>query len=208
MKKIILLLLVLLITISGFAQTRADIFGNAPITWLGLDFTHLKFIGEATQFKDAGAITASDLKTKYFPGWNNLFITEQKKYDVASAVHRDNVSYAIDVTQKANDNAGQDFFTAKQDDYQLLTEDMISSLVAQYNFNGKTGIGLMFFVEGMSKDKVEASMWVTFVDMGAGKVLLTKRMTGTAGGFGLRNYWAKSIYNVLGDMGSEFKKWK
>ncbi len=209
MKKILLLILLANIgtTLNGHAQTKADIFSSAPITWLGLDFTHLKFIGSAAQFKDAGVITNSDMRSKYFPGWNNLFIAEQKKYDVAGAVHRDNVSYATDITQGANDKSTAEYFTDKADDYQLLTTDMISTLVAGYDFKGKTGIGLLFFVDGMSKDKVEASMWVTFVDMAGKKVLLTNRMTGSAGGFGFRNYWAKSFYNVLGDVEHDFKKW-
>ena len=207
MKKTIIILLAVFITTCSNAQTKADIFGSAPITWLGLDFTHLKFIGGAAQFKDAGTITNSDMRTKYFPAWNNLFVAEQKKYDVAGAVHRDNVSYATEITQNANDKSTADYFTEKSEDYQLLTSDMISTLVANYDFKGKTGIGLLFFVEGLSKDKVEASMWVTFVDMGSKKVLLTNQMTGGSGGFGFRNYWAKSFYSVLQDMEHDFKKW-
>ncbi len=206
-KTLLFVLLAIGFSLNGNGQTKADIFGDAPITWLGLDFTHLKFIGNAAQFKDAGTITNGDMRSKYFPAWNNLFIAEQKKYDVAGAVHRDKVSYASDITQNANDKSTAEYFTEKADDYQLLNADMISTLVAGYDFKGKTGIGLLFFVEGMSKDKVEASMWVTFVDMGSKKVLLTNQMTGGSGGFGFRNYWAKSFYNVLGDMEHDFKKW-
>ena len=208
MKKLLLLLLTARISFGGYGQTKSDIFGTAPITWLGLDFTHLKFIGSAAQFKDAGTITNADMRTKYFTAWNNLFVAEQKKYNVADAVHRDNVSFATEVTQNANDRSTAEYFTEKADDYQRLNEDEISKMVAHYDFKGKTGIGLLFFVEGMSKEKVEASMWVTFVDMGNKKVLLTNRMTGSSGGFGFRNYWAKSFYNVLQDMDSELKKWK
>ncbi len=206
-KTLLLFLLVINASFNGFCQAKSDIFGSAPITWLGLDFTHLKFIGSAAQFKDAGTITNNDMRSKYFPAWNNLFVAEQKKYNVADAVHRDNVTYATDVTQAANDKSTAEYFTEKTDAYQLLTADMISTIVAGYDFKGKTGIGLLFFVEGMSKDKVEASMWVTFVDMGSKKVLLTNQMTGGAGGFGFRNYWAKSFYNVLGDIEHDFKKW-
>ena len=207
MKKHILFLLAATFTMSGFAQTKSDIFGSVPITWLGLDFTHLKFIGGAAQFKDAGTITNGDMRIKYFPAWNNLFIAEQKKYDVAGAVHRDNVVYATEVTRDVNDKSTADYFTDKPEDYQILNPETIATLVAGYDFKGKTGIGLVLFVEGMSKDKVEASMWVTFVDMGSKKVLLTNRMTGGAGGFGFRNYWAKAFYNVLGDIEHDFKKW-
>jgi len=208
MKQFLVLLLAATMSVTGYSQAKSDIFGTAPITWLGLDFTHLKFIGSAAQFKDAGTITNSDMRSKYFTAWNNLFVAEQKKYNVADAVHRDNVTFAIEVTQSANDKNTSDYFTEKADDYQRLNEDEISKAVAGYDFKGKTGIGLLFFVEGMSKDKTEASMWVTFVDMGAKKVLLTNRMTGGSGGFGFRNYWAKSFFNVLQDVEHDFKKWK
>ena len=208
MKRTIVIFLAVIMTTCGYAQTRESIFGKAPITWLGLDFTHLKFIGSAAQFKDAGTITNGDMRSKYFTAWNNLFITEQKKYNVADAVHRDNVNYAIDVTQSANDKSTAEYFTEKADDYRLLTEDVVRQLVAGYDFKEKTGIGLLFFVEGMSKDKTEASMWVTFVDMGTKKMLIANRMSGNAGGFGFRNYWAKSFYNVLQDVEHDFKSWE
>ncbi len=79
----------------------------------------------------------------------------------------------------------------------MLTEKTIYSLVSNYDFNHKTGIGLLFFVEGMNKDKGEASMWVTFVNMKNRTVLRTKRIVGAAGGAGFDDYWAKSFYNVM-----------
>ena len=146
------------------------------------------------------------MRSKYFPGWNNLFISEQKKYNVADAVDRDQVTYALDVTENANTRSNGDYFTENAGAYQLLNADKISSLVSKYDFKGKKGLGMLFFVEGMSKDKQEASMWVTFVNMDSKTVLLTKQVTATAGGFGFRNYWAKSFYNALKDM--DLKKMK
>jgi hypothetical protein len=98
MKKITLLLAALFVSVSLFAQSKSDIFdGDKEITWLGLDFSQLKFIGDAAQWKDAGEITNSQMRDKYFPGWNTLFINEKDRYKVADAVRRTEVSYAIDV---------------------------------------------------------------------------------------------------------------
>jgi len=206
MKKLFLLIVIAFIAYNGNAQTRADIFGSTPITWLGMDFTHVKFIGNANQFKDAGTVTSRDMRAKYFPAWNDLFIAEQKKFDVAGAVNRDNVSYATEVTENANNKDKGEYFTDNLSDYQLLDADKIGKLVSKYDFKGKDGLGMLFFVEGMNKDKAEASMWVTFVNMGSKTVLLTNQVTGDAGGFGFRNYWAKSFYNVLNDI--NLKKWR
>jgi len=184
-----------------FAQTKDDILsGNADITFLGLDFSQTKFIGDATQYKDAGVITNDDFRDKYAVGWNQLFINEQKKYDVAKAIdYKKDIPYDLDITEKANNGLKKDFFSNDLNDYNKLTADKIDAIVKRYNFQGKKGIGMIIFVEGMSKGKVEAGAWVTFVDMGSRKVLLTAYKTGEAGGFGFKNYWAKAFLNILKD---------
>lgn len=189
------------------AQTKEDITGGtAEITWLGMDFTQAKFIGAATQFKDAGEITNGEFRDKFIPGWNQLFINEEKKYDVAKVVHRTAIKHAMEVTEKANNAIKGDFFTNNPDDYMHLDAEKVEGLVKKYNFQGKTGIGLIFFIEGMSKGKDQASAWVAYVDMKGKKVLMSQHITGKAGGFGFKNYWAKAFYNILKD--SDYKDWK
>jgi len=209
-KKLLTLFAACLISLSLRAETKADIFNDQiAITWLGLDFSQLTFVGTATQYHDAGTITSNDLRNKYFPGWNDLFLTEKDKYNVAGAVHRTEVSYATEITAKANAKIPEhDFFSTNENDFQKLNEQKIGDLVKKYDFQGKTGIGLIFFVDGMSKSESKASVWVTFVDMKTKKVLLTQHETGKNGGFGFRNYWAKSFYNVLINVKSDFKSWE
>lgn len=183
---------------AGTAFAQKDVIkSDEPITWLGLDFTLCRFIGDAHQFKDAGEITPADMREKYFPAWNQLFINEQKKYDVAKYVHRSSVDYAIEVTAKANDRAGKNIFSNNPSDFSRLAQTDIEKAVKGYDFKGRKGVGLLFFVEGMSKGQESASAWITFVDMGRKQVLQTARVTGKAGGFGFRNYWAKSFLNIL-----------
>jgi hypothetical protein len=199
----------LLVSESVFPQaTKTDIFGSGQITWLGLDFTQAKFIGSAFQFKDAGEITNEEFRDKYAPAWNQLFINEAKKYNVAEAVNRVEVKYATDVTDKANSSIKDAVFTNNPDDYNKLSEDKISHLVKSYDFKGNKGIGLLFFVDGLSKVKEEANVWVTFVNLDNKTVLLTKNVKGKAGGFGFRNYWAGALNRILKDVKSDFKKWQ
>jgi len=198
MKSLLCLALLLLTALAAPAQKDNDIVrSDKPITWLGLDFTMTRFIGTATQFKDAGEITDDAVRDKYVPGWNELFINEPKKFDVAKYVHRETVVFALDVTARANNKVGGSFFSSDPSDYNRLKEDDIAKAVKKYDFMGKQGVGLLFFVEGMSKGKEEASAWITFVDMGTKTVLQTWRETGKAGGFGFRNFWAKAFLNIL-----------
>ncbi len=210
MKKLILSFIAMTFCVATWAQTKADIFDpGKEITWLGIDFTQLKFIGDAAQWKDAGEITNGAMRDKYFPGWNELFVKEQKKFDVAKATNRGDVKYALTVTEKANNSIkNPNFFTDDANAYSHLTEQDINNLVKKYNFEGNSGLGMMIFVEAMSKGREEAAMWVTFVDMNKKTVLLTKRLTEKSGGFGFRNYWAKTFNLALKDIGDNLKKWK
>lgn len=183
------------------ASAQAD-----DITWLGLDFSQAKFIGPATQYKDAGELTEEDFRDKYTVAWNRLYIDEQKKYNVAEMVHRSTVKYALEVTAKANAKIKKDVFGASPNDFKTLDEKKIGDLVSHYDFQGKTGSGVLFFVEGMSKGEGQAGAWVTLVDMKTKKVLFTTFKTGKAGGFGFRNYWAKSWVNIMKEARSSFKK--
>jgi hypothetical protein len=67
----------------------------------------------------------------------------------------------------------------------------------------------VFIVEGLNKPGAKGSMYVTFIDMATKKVLFSERMVGKAGGFGYKNYWAKSVFEVLEDIQkSKYKEWK
>ena len=198
----LLVFLFIFTSMAAVAQSKEDILdGNADITFLGLDFSQTKFIGEATQFKDAGAITNDEFRDKYIPGWNELFINEQKKYDVAKAIdYKKDIPYALEVAGKANSEIKKpDFFSNDIGDYKRLTADKVAGLVKKYNFQGKSGVGLIIFIEGMSKGKEEAGAWVAYVDMKSKKVLISGYVTGKSGGFGFKNYWAKAFLNILKD---------
>ncbi|WP_426669426.1 hypothetical protein ACPPVU_24830 [Mucilaginibacter sp. McL0603] len=189
------------------AQSRADIFNEkVPVTWLGVDYSQTKFIGSATS-KDV-VISNDEFRDTYVNSWNYLFLNEQKKYDVAKALHRESVKYAIDVTLQANKQLiKKDFYSNNPSDFKLLNEAAISDLVKNYDFQKNDGIGMMFFAEGMSKGMGSMGIWVTFVDMKSKKVLYTVYETGKPGGFGFRNYWAKPLYTTLKDIEDNYKSW-
>jgi len=208
MKKFILSLFAIINVASVFAQSKSDITnGSAEITWLGIDFSQLKFIGPATQYQDAGEITSAALRDKYFPAWNNLVVNEPEKFKVNDAVNRTDVSYAIAITERSNNGLKGNFFSEDANDYSRLSEQNISSIVSNYKYQGKKGIGMMFVVEAMSKGKKEAAIWVTFMNMDTKKMILTHRVTAEAGGFGFRNFWAKTIMNTLKDTRKNLKRW-
>lgn len=125
---------------------------------------------------------------------------------MAKYADRNSVEYAVDVTSKQNSRKySKAIFSDDPSDYKRLDEQKIDGVIRGYDFMGKSGVGLLFIIEGMSKGKEEACAWVTLVDMKSKKVLQTQRVCGKAGGFGFRNYWAKAFFNILKDMRSEMR---
>lgn len=205
MKKLLFILATAFFALHTNAQTQADVFNaDKELTWLGLDFSQVHFIGPATQWKDAGEITPEEMRDKYFVSWNQLFVNEPKKFDVAKATGRTSVKYNTDVTEKANNKLNRDYFVSDANQYHTLDEAKVKALVKKYNFQGAKGLGLLYFVEGMSKGKEEACAWATFVNMDTKDVLWTQRIAGKAGmSIGFRNYWANPFANMTKDLGKK-----
>ncbi len=217
MKHIALLLITMFVAAEAHAQTRDDIFSETPITWLGLDCSQLKYINSKTKTDDTGDVSTPVL-FYYFQKWSNMFVGPSEREDMQKArlVATHGGQPGTEVTNKINYNSVKQHFSDKDNkrfrgnisEYQLLTEKQIASLVAKYDFNHKKGIGLLFFVEGMNKDKGETSMWVTFVNMSNKTVLLSKRITAPAGGNTVDDYWAKSFYNAMALVGEHMGEWQ
>lgn len=187
-----------------------DVFKpSAYMTWLGVDFSEVRFIGPATGWGEVSTKSPTEMRDKYFPEWNNLIVNEWKNFKIDEAVSRTELDQDIRAVSKANERSNKkEIFSESISDYQLLDEAMIKAMVKKYDFGDKTGLGFLLVAEGMSKGREEASYWATFVDMKTKNVVFTKRITGKAGGFGFRNYWAGSMKSVFKTMKKEFKNWK
>ncbi len=209
-KNLMLILLMFISSMNLLAQfTANDVFNpKTPITWLGVDFSEVRFIGPATGWGEVSTKSPTEMRDKYFPEWNSLIINEFEKFKIEDAVARLELDKNIDAVSKANEKTNKkELFSENISDYQTLDEETIKSMLKKYDFNGKDGLGFLLVAEGMSKGREEASYWATFVDMRTKKVLFTKRITGKAVGFGFRNYWAGSMKNVFKTMKKEFKNW-
>jgi hypothetical protein len=187
------------------AQTLKEFFNSSevPLTYLGVDFTQAKV------FNDIAA-NAMDIRDRQFAAINQVIVNEPKKYDFQKALSKSNVTNDISFVNAKNAKIdAEKIIESNSADEVRFTKATIESIVKGYKFAGKKGIGLMFIMESMNKASAQASMYVTFIDIASGKVLLTERMTAKAAGFGFRNYWAKTVYEVLDDIKkSKYKEWK
>ena len=80
-----LIALFILISSTTFAQTKSDVFKeDVAVTWLGLDFTSTKLIGDREKFG-----SESDVR-HLLDAWNALIINEPEKFNVARSIDRKN----------------------------------------------------------------------------------------------------------------------
>lgn len=186
------------------AQTLKDFFSSSevPLTYLGVDFTRAKVLNEIS-------VNAIDIRDRQYAGINNVIINEPKKYDFAKAFTKTLVLNDISQANEKNSKIDAEKIMESSADELHLKKNDIESIVKGYNFSGKKGIAVLFIMETLNKASATASMHVTLIDMGSGKILITERMSAKAAGFGFRNYWAKTVFVVLEDIRKDrYKEWK
>ncbi|HUM53456.1 MAG TPA: hypothetical protein PK431_16680 [Chitinophagales bacterium] len=207
-KQTLLLLIIFFLAINvkkSTAQSTVDVFSdNVPITYVGVDFTHARYYGNGEPF-DGNVFTPLAKRI------NNLIITEYDKYNIEKAVKKE-VRLKIDVTDALNETVdGNKMLVEKAEEKDDLSEEKVAQIISNYDLKGyeKNGVGMVFVVDLLDKNAVNASMWVTFFSLSTKKVIFTEQLAGEAGGFGLRNYWARPFAEVIGSIKSkEWKKWK
>lgn len=198
-----LLLAALLLALSSHAQTLKEFFTTgAPLTYLGVDFTQARLLG------DADAVP-TDIRDRHFPAINNVIIAEPKKYDIAGAF-RSQVTTDLSAVTKRNAAINPDRIKSNSStDYRHLEPADIGKLVQGFDFGGKKGIGLLLVMDGMSKAEKAATIHIALVDMDSKEVLLTEALEGKAQGFGFRNYWAYTVHKVLEEVEKRrYRQWK
>lgn len=197
MKRIITVSLMLILLLAGGftrAQTAKDVFTSSetPIYYLGIDFTKARLID------DAGA-NEIDIRDRLYTEINEVVVNEPKKYDLKGAFHKSAVDHDLSLVNARNEKANAaEIKSTNTGDFHRFKESDIVSLVKSYDFRDKKGVGLIFFVEAMSKSEKAAAIWVTLVDMKSKKMLMTERVESKVSmAFGFRNYWASPFKNLL-----------
>jgi hypothetical protein len=211
MKKYLFLFAFATAGLFAFAQNTAkDVFTKDQIVWFGLDFSKAKMIGAFDQGAGAAPATGSDIKTKYVPGWNRIILNEPDKYDLKKTFRKTEVFKDLSVVEASNSRIDPDNFLTYNDYKFDIPNAVIEGILNSYTKGEKTeGIGLVFIVEYFNKADEKASYYVTFFDIATKKILFTQHMTGKAGGIGLRNYWIKTVKDVLDQVDSgAYKSWK
>jgi hypothetical protein len=206
MKNIFFILLFLPQAFLSKAQDARDLFSpDVPVTWLGIDYSHCKLIGNFAEFADAGRKSTWQIRDSYFPKWNAIIMNEPDKYDVRGMLRRGDMGFDLEMISAIN--AQTPLAEMEVLSPVIYSEEDIRSFVNQYTFKDKNGIGIVFIAESMNKILPEAWYHFVAIDKGTGKVIMHERMRGQPSGVGLRNYWANSIHYVIRNI-QEYYYWE
>jgi hypothetical protein len=189
-----------------YSQNESDIFNRSVsnIVWLGVDFTKTKYNGSL------GTVDSYEI-IPLFAKINFLIVTERDKFDVVKALRKPSIPFDINMVNSINANVDAEQFVKDADTYHKpqIDVEQLGELVKRYQSDQPYEIGLVFFMETLDKITGTGTMWVTFFRFSDHKILIAERMTGKAGGFGFRNHWANTVYEVLKQIkSSEYNTWK
>jgi len=181
------------------AQSIQDFFNDkaGQVSWLGIDYSNVKLIGEFTQFKDAGAYNPAEIRDKYFPAWNALVLNEPSKFDFKGMFMLSGL--VPDISMITALNAATDPEKMKGTTESKFSPEDISKIIGKYEISGKEGLAIVIIANALNKTTELASYVVVVFKLKDKDVLLCEPVVEKAGGIGIRNYWGGSLYNLVKD---------
>ncbi|MFR9495525.1 MAG: hypothetical protein SNG81_04035 [Rikenellaceae bacterium] len=176
MKKIFLAIMLIF---SATSLTKAQTFDN--VTFLGVDYSAVNVLY---------ADETSEQFISAFERINQLMISEPEKYDVAKYLN-------IDIKTIELKYAIKNIATLQSRNFTDLDEEKISieSVVASYP--EIKGTALLLIARELNKAKAIGQYDIVVFNGQTKEILKIDSFVGDAGGFGLRNFWAGSIYKGL-----------
>lgn len=162
--------------------------------------SHSKLVGTE------GFTDPYDIQKRYVPAWNNLVLSESEKYDVRKFFKKGEVVNDILAVEAVNEKINPGEWV--QSGSYTFDKSEIAGMVKKYNGTEKEGLGLVFIVESFDKSKEMGFIYVTFFNIATKEVILSEKLSGKAGGFGVRNYWASVIFKVMEESSKRVGAWK
>lgn len=157
------------------------------ITFYGVDFS---------QGKIFGSTDTPDKLRKAYADINMLFITEPNKYDIAKLLGKDVKDVRIEAVSESNEDIDDDYLKTFSSSFTINDENLVNSLKNLEIENG-SGVGFVMVMQQLNKPAEEGTYQLVFFDIDTRNIITRWTMRGKAGGIGLRNFWAKSVLEVL-----------
>lgn len=166
--------------------------GDTKYYVYGVDFTHAKVYAaeeSVEQFAQA------------FEGINMLLITEPEKYDFSFMLDSYRTTLSLDPMMKLLSSC--DYSDLKTYNREFPEIDC-AQCVKSYELPQTEGMGVVLIAKLLDKPNKLAIYDVVIFDIATRDIVAEEEVVGYAGGFGLKNYWARTVYNIL--ISTRYKK--
>lgn len=195
----------LFVSINAFPQKHNAFFEKeATLTYFGIDFSISRLIGDEG-FKDHDKI-----KNYYFNEWNDLIIREKDKYKIHSALgykaNSLNYNYNFDMIREVNENSDIEKIIINRN--YTLNSDEVKKHIESLPLSNETDYGAILIVESFNKLEEKGTIWFALIDLKEKETIILEKFIGNCSGFGIRNYWAGTINDVIKKIDSKYPKWK
>lgn len=174
---------------SAAAQKKSSpLAGLGSMTFYGIDFSKGRVYG---------SVDEPEKLRKAFGDINMLFITEPEKYNVAKFVGKPMNDIRIDAVTNMNDTIPLDSIKTIVKGHTISDSTIAQTVkdlsIVSYNH----GMGLVMIMETLDKPGELGTFVFVLFDIDTRNVLSHWTLSGTPAGFGVRNYWAHSVYEAL-----------
>ncbi len=203
MKKILFLIVVFMFSCALYAE-NGDFQKTPDMNFYGIDFSYVKIFGAKEKpdkflqaFEEINKLIVTEVNKYTF---NNFFIKNAREIDRSDELKRmrfdgfENVSideaiYRIRVMDEKN--------MTTYNKLSKISDEDLASLVKAFNTGRDTGYGVLYVAELLDrKDEIGHFVVVCF-NLKTKKIIFADRVSGKAGGFGLRNYWAAPLAEIF-----------
>lgn len=180
-----------------------DFLNVKDILWTGIFFSKAHFTKNGLDF-------TQEIFQHYLHDWNMMIINDQKKYDIRMSFRKPVMQYDLSMVTKINKSL-KSIQVVKNNiaSKYVLSDEQIVEYVSTLEYPKSMEYALSFFVESFDDASKVAAIWVVVVKTETSEVVLCEKFLKTPHGFGTRNYWARTFYNVLFDIkSSSFLRWE
>ena len=190
MKRIIISLVIVggMIFSAAAQKKSSPLAGLGSMTFYGIDFSKGRVYG---------AVDEPEKLRKAFGDINMLFITEPEKYNVAKFVGKPMNDIRIDAVTNMNDTIPLDSIKTVVKGHTISDSTIAQTVkdlcIVSYNH----GTGLVMIMETLDKPGELGTFIFVLFDIDSRNVLSHWTLSGAPAGFGVRNYWAHSVYEAL-----------
>jgi hypothetical protein len=195
----------LVITYFSYGQDGREFFTSleVDVEFVGLDFSQARMVGLSEEN------VPNEIQGDYFRVWNDLLMKERQRYDVKRAFMKREIAYNFEIVNRLNKKVKSVNLLTDLSPQSFSTKKLQAAVNCYDTKEMKSKYGVSFIVHSFNQFRERAYVYVVIFDVATKKILFSAQTSGDAGGFGFRNYWARTIYNILEDIRDyKFRKWK